>query len=350
MGCEQNADTVQMVSYAPLLAHVDGRTALTGAPPPWHAMIYFDGTRVFGTASYYLWKMFGTNRPDQVIQTTVEYPNAEPPRIAGQIGVGTWAASAEFKDIRVEHKAELLYASDFTKEAAGWQPERASRRGRNPWTVENGLYRQTRNGRALSYFGDESWSDYTLTLKAKKLEGNEGFLIVFGRRDGEQFWWNLGGWNNTQHAIERNQTPVGRPVRGRIESERWYDIKIELVGNRIRCYLDGELVHDATSMPPETFFVTAGREDTSGEIVVKAINLAAKPLEASIGVRGVEDLAAKATKAVLHSKDLSANNSLEEPKHLVPQESTIDNVAKQFDHTFLPHSLTVLRIKPFAAD
>jgi alpha-L-arabinofuranosidase len=83
---------------------------------------------------------------------------------------------------------------------------------------------------------------------------------------------------------------------------------------------------------------------------VKAINLAAKPLEASIGVRGVEDLAAKATKAVLHSKDLSANNSLEEPKHLVPQESTIDNVARQFDHTFLPHSLTVLRIKPLAAD
>ncbi len=67
MGCERNADTVQMVSYAPLLGHVEGRTALTGAPPPWHAMIYFDGTRVFGTASYYLWKLFGTNRPDQMV-------------------------------------------------------------------------------------------------------------------------------------------------------------------------------------------------------------------------------------------------------------------------------------------
>ena len=67
MGCERNADTVQMVSYAPLLANLEGRTALTGAPPPWHAMIYFDGTRVFGTASYYLWKLFGTNRPDQMV-------------------------------------------------------------------------------------------------------------------------------------------------------------------------------------------------------------------------------------------------------------------------------------------
>src|SRR2546423_10072193 len=63
LGCERNADVVRMVSYAPLLANVDGRTALAGSPPPWHAMIYFDGNRVFGTASYYLWKLFGNNRP-----------------------------------------------------------------------------------------------------------------------------------------------------------------------------------------------------------------------------------------------------------------------------------------------
>ena len=44
-----------------------------------------------------------------------------------------------------------------------------------------------------------------------------------------------------------------RAVRGRIETDRWYDIKIELAGNRIRCYLDGELIHDATATPPESF-------------------------------------------------------------------------------------------------
>jgi alpha-L-arabinofuranosidase len=46
LGCERNADAVRMVSYAPLLAQVEGRTELPGAPPPWHAMIYFDGTRL----------------------------------------------------------------------------------------------------------------------------------------------------------------------------------------------------------------------------------------------------------------------------------------------------------------
>jgi hypothetical protein len=193
MGCERNADTVHMVSYAPLLAHVEGRTALTGAPPPWHAMIYFDGTRVFGTASYYLWRMFGTNRPDQLLATNVEYANVKPPIIAGQIGVGTWAASAEFKDIRVERDGQLLYASHFSEDAEGWQPEGGRRRGRSSWSVADGVYRQSRVGLALSYLGDENWSDYTLTLKARKLEGSEGFLIVFGRKAGDRFWWNLGG-------------------------------------------------------------------------------------------------------------------------------------------------------------
>ena len=148
LGCERNADTVQMVSYAPLLGHVEGRTALTNAPPPWHAMIYFDGTRVFGTASYYLWKLLGTNRPDQLVRADVKFPNAKPPIIAGQIGVGTWAASAEFKDIRVEKDGQVLYESDFAKTTEGWQPEGGRRRGGNriSWSVEDGAYRQTRDG------------------------------------------------------------------------------------------------------------------------------------------------------------------------------------------------------------
>ena len=107
----------------------------------------------------------------------------------------------------------MLYASDFSENADGWKPEAGRRGGRNAWVVEDGAYRQDRTGFGMSYFGEEDWSDYTLTLKARKLEGNEGFLIVFGRKGGDRFWWNLGGWNNGQHGIEFNQTPVGRPVR-----------------------------------------------------------------------------------------------------------------------------------------
>ena len=95
MGLERNADVVKMVSYAPLLANVHGRT-------DWHGMIYFDSLRSYGTVSYYLWKLFGLNRPDYTAQTDVNYTPDDPGPITGGIGLGTWGTTAEFKDIRVE--------------------------------------------------------------------------------------------------------------------------------------------------------------------------------------------------------------------------------------------------------
>lgn len=339
MGCERNADAVKMVSYAPLLGHVDGRTELTGAPPPWHAMIYFDGTRVFGTASYYLWKLFGINRPDHSLSTEVSFPDAKPVVVTGQIGAGTWADTGEFKDIRVEKDGKTLYTSDFTKTTEGWHSDG----GR--WSVEDGAYRQSRRGQGFSYFGDESWSDYTLTLKARKLSGAEGFMIVFGRKPGERYWWNLGGWGNTQHAIEFNQSPVGRPVQGHIETNRWYDVKVELAGRRIRCYLDSELIHDATAPDPQKFFATAGRDNSNGDVLLKAINSGAESIPATLNLRGVERLSSDAQVTVLTSAALADNNSLEEPKKVMPAAKTIHTAGTTFNHEFPPYSLTILRLK-----
>jgi alpha-L-arabinofuranosidase len=339
MGCERNADAVRMVSYAPLLANVDGRTELTGSPPPWHAMIYFDGTRVFGTASYYLWKLFGANRPDRCVQTDVTFPDAKPVVVSGQIGVGTWADTAEFKDVRVEKDGRTLFQSDFSTNAGGWQPEG----GR--WTAQNGVYRQGRTGQGFSYFGNENWSDYTMTLKARNTGGSEGFLVIFGRKNGERYWWNLGGWGNTQDAIEFNQTPVGSPVPAKIERDRWYDVKIELSGSRIRCYLDGKLIHDATVPRPQKFFAVAGPDAGSGEFIIKAINLGSDAVSAQLNLGNVHPISNKAQVTVLKSPDLADNNSLENPAKVQPTESTLSIPGNDFSHEFPPYSLTILRLK-----
>jgi len=339
MGCERNADVVRMVSYAPLLANVDGRTELTGSPPPWHAMIYFDGTRVFGTASYYLWKTFGANRPDHVVQTDVNFPDAKPVVVAGQIGVGTWADTAEFKDLQVEQNGKVLFQSDFSTNAGGWHPDG----GR--WSVTNGVYRQGRRGQGFSYFGDENWSDYTLTMKARNTGGAEGFLIIFGRKNGERYWWNLGGWGNTQHAIEFNQTPVGSPVPGKIERERWYDVKVELNGSRIRCYLDGQLVHDAVVPRQQKFFVVSGPDAAQKEFIIKAINLGSDAVSGQLKLEDLPPIAGSAHLTVLHSSDPAINNSLDHPSAIQPLESDVNLTGNDFSHEFPPYSLTVLRLK-----
>ncbi len=339
MGCERNADTVNMLSYAPLLGHVQGRTELVDAPPPWHAMIYFDGTRAFGTASYYLWKLFGNHRPSYTVHTDVTLVDRGPQAITGAVGIGTWGTSAEFKDIKVEKEGQVLYSTDFSQGADDWQVES----GR--WSVDNTVYRQDSRRNGLSFVGDESWSDYTLTLQARKLRGPEGFLIVFGRQGGSQYWWNLGGWGNTQHAIEFNQNLVGRGVLGHIETNHWYDVKIELKGNHIRCSLDGKLVHEVTATPDETFFASAGCDEASGELVIKAINYDKQPFQAHLKLSGLDQVQPEARQIVLSNPDVTINNSLEHPRQIVPQDSKITFSGPTFDHTFPGNSLTLLRIK-----
>jgi alpha-L-arabinofuranosidase len=337
MGCERNGDVVKMVSYAPLLANVEGRTELINAPPPWHAMIYFDGTRVFGTASYYLWKLFGASRPAHTVQTDVGFPNAKPVLVSGQIGVGTWNDTAEFKDIKVEKDGQTLFQSDFSTNAMGW----ATERGR--WSVTNGVYRQGRQGQGFSYFGNDDWSNYTLTLKAKNTGGAEGFLIIFGRKNGERYWWNLGGYGNTLHEIEFNQALVGSSVRAKIERERWYDVKVQLEGARIRCYLDGELVHDAVVPRQQKFFAVAGQGEN--ELIIKAINLDSEAVPAKVKLGEVNLDSKSVQMTVLTSANLDDNNSLQQPTKVQPTVTSLNVEGKDFSHEFPANSLTVLRLK-----
>ncbi len=330
LGLERNADAVRMVSYAPLLGHVSGRSG-------WHGMIYFDSLRAYGTASYHLWKLFGNNLPSRVFPTEVAEPETALPGIAGAIGLGTWDTAAEYRNVRVERGGETLYAASFADGAPGWTTEG----GR--WTAEGGAWGQREPATGLSYAGEEDWSDYTLRLEARKLSGAEGFLIAFGRRGGDTYWWNLGGWGNREHGIELNRSPVGRRVPGRIETNRWYDIRIELTGRRIRCFLDGVLVHDEQPTSARSLFALAGRDDTTGELVLKVINVAEKPVAASLRLEGVRVTGMGAV-TVLRAASLDDNNSLDEPLKVAPQTQRVRLEGDELEWRFPARSLTVLRV------
>ena len=330
MGLERNADVVKMVSYAPLLANVHGRT-------DWHGMIYFDSLRSYATVSYYLWKLFGLNKPDCTLQTDVNYSPDAPQDITGGIGVGTWNTAAEFKDVRVEKDGQVLLASDFSKGSDKWKTD-----GGN-WSVVDGAYRQDDEAVGLSYFDDEDWTDYTLSLKARKISGPEGFLIVFGHKGGEKYWWNVGGWGNHEHAIEFNQTEVGPHVQGRVETHRWYDVKVQIKGRRIQCFLDGKLIHDITAPAPDRFFAQAGVDDSSGEMVLKAINVSKSAVSSQINLGGTNRLSGRAKLLTLSSAALSDNNSLETPTKIAPLNSEMPVIGDHFDYQFPPNSLTIIR-------
>jgi alpha-L-arabinofuranosidase len=335
-GLERNSDHVIMASYAPLLVNLNHRA--------WNPdLINFDSSRWYGLPSYYVQKMFAENRGDVSLPTDVQSPIVESDLPRGMIGVGTWNTAAEFKNIKVTAPdGSVLFADDFSQGARGWKFL-----GDGNWKVADGALRQTAQKefvRALA--GDRNWTNYTLTVQARKTSGLEGFLILFRiRGDEDRIWWNIGGWRNTADAIEAGETLDRKP--GFIESGRWYDLKVVVIGNHVQCYNDGKLEHeidyDAGGNIASLYAVTS-RDNKTGDMLLKVVNANFKPLETEIQLNGARGLTGKATALVLTSTDSSDENSLDDPMKVSPRTEPITISGARFKRSFPGNSFTILRI------
>ena len=337
-GLERNADIVVMSSYAPLFAHVNGKD--------WNPdLIYFDSSRVYGTPSYYVQQMFSQNRGEMVLPTTVvTTTNATNATLHGAIGLGSWNTSVQYTNVVVTSNGVTLYQSDFIANGTnGWCVYKGT------WSTNNGLYQQTAiTTDCRSTTGDTNWANYTVTLGARKTGGSEGFLILFNWLDDNNWsWWNLGGWNNTQHGIERcvngSKSDIGSRVSGAIQTDHWYDIRIVLTGSRIQCYLNGQLTQDVTY--PSGLVACSSYAKTNGHIVVKAVNPYSQPLAATFNLGGVGSISPTGALIQLTSGSPVDENSLAAPANVFPVASVITNAGTNFSLILPANSLSVLRLQ-----
>lgn len=339
-GMERNSDVVVMSSYAPLFANVNYKK--------WNPdLINFDSSRMYGTPSYYVQKMFATNRGDVVLPVAVQAQDVvqEKALLRGGIGVGTWMTQAEFKDIKVTQGDKVLYQSDFSGGTTGWKTQNGT------WGAQGGAMRQSSNAENVqATFGDENWSDYTLSLKARKISGAEGFLILAGVRGSDHLWWNLGGWQNSRSAFERSlggsKYEVGQQTNDKIETGRWYDIRLELQGDTVKAYLDGRLVQEIKDMqrPITPIYSTASRDEKTGDVIVKVINVSSGPQLLHVAMDGATRVEKTVTAQVLTGQP-NDENTLDAPQLVAPRTVTLTGAAPVFAHTFPANSLTVLRVK-----
>ena len=92
-GLERNADIIEMATYAPLFAHVDGWQ--------WRPdMIWYDNLRMFKSVSYFVQQMYAQNKGTNVLTLTTKDP-ADPKGkkvvpVAGQAGMDGLFASSVF--------------------------------------------------------------------------------------------------------------------------------------------------------------------------------------------------------------------------------------------------------------
>lgn len=102
-GLERNADIVNMATYAPLLAHVDGWQ--------WRPdLIWYDNLNTMKTCSYYVQQLYSLNKGTEVIGVTM---NGKP--VAGKDGQNMLYASAVKDSDKGEYIIKIVNLSNYAQ-------------------------------------------------------------------------------------------------------------------------------------------------------------------------------------------------------------------------------------------
>ena len=119
-------------------------------------------------------------------------------------------------------------------------------------------------------------------------------------------------------------------------------------------YLGDRIVPvEATDLPKQTLdrndeanavFYTATKDAKTGKTYLKLVNAVGTAQQLNIKLEGVGKVKSKAKKVELKSARPEDTNSIDNPRNIVPQEST-QKVGKQFAITLAPYSITALVIE-----
>lgn len=173
-------------------------------------------------------------------------------------------------------------------------------------------------------------------------------MVAFGVKDtGNHYWWNLGGWNNTQSAVEKTvdgakQTMVQDTTT--IETGRSYDLRVQVRGRQVTLYLDGKKWGSFTDdKPAEPFRQVVTRDKARGDVILKVVNAQGSAARTKIDL-GSGARVAPSAKVTTLAADPAAENT-KDATPVRPVESTFEGVSDAFSYTFPADSITFMRIK-----
>ncbi len=348
-GLERNGDVVELACYAPLF----GNAHLNQWLPD---MIFFSNDSLFLTPNYHVQQLFANNAGNQYLQTQVELVESKADgSLSGGVGLGSWMTSVAYDDLKVvDEEGNVLLEDDFS-DASGLNGQYHAHQGR--WSVENGQLVQKNtaspadtNTGDVVYMGSADWSNYTLTVKGTVLGGSEGFLIpvCVGDKDNNIFW-NIGGWGNTVTCLQivtggsKSDQVSGTVKNIQLRHNQTYELKVEVSGRRIRCYIDGQLYVDyIKEQTPIMFASTVVAEN--GDLIIKIVNAGEDEMPVELSIPGLTDqYGTEATVTVLKADSSGAVNSFGDPDHIAPESDSL-TVSDDMEYQAPAWSLTVIRI------
>lgn len=198
---------------------------------------------------------------------------------------------------------------------------------------------------------------YSFKVKAKKISGSEGFMAMFGYKDpGNYQWFNVGGWsdtqNNVEQAIDGYRVPLCKDRRYSVESDRWYDIQVDVEGDSVRCYIDGNLDLSCRTQKGsalEGVYASTTIDDEAGMMFVKVVNVGEGYADGVINLSNCEIDAGKedALRLIrLSAEKGSCENTISDPRHVYPEEGSVGTVKPNEVHFKVPaYSVNIIKIR-----
>jgi alpha-L-arabinofuranosidase len=357
-GLERNADVVRMASYAPMFAKY-GNTQWSAAN-----MIWFNNDEYVLTPNYYVQQLFSLNQGDYSLPTTVEMNNiGNDETLHGGIAVGSWGTNNDFKDIKVydNDRSESMSADAATEDANviysgfgdDWQA------GNGEWSVnEDGSVSQTSDSTGSLYYVSPDNLDirnYTLSLKARKNSGGEGFQIGVAVDDSDNYYRvNIGGWGNTTAKVQQIVNGVSSSAANvaeqayvgdvHINDGEWYDVKVDVTDDTIKAYLNDELV--CSYIVPKSYgpvYASSVYDEESGDVIVKVVNTLDSDVNIDINTSGA-DVDSTAYTTVM-SGDTNLENTLENKGAITPGQGEITNAGNSFTYSAPADSFSVIKLR-----
>lgn len=337
LGMENNSDVVQMNSYAPIFTHEDSY----GWRPD---MIRFNCNYSYGTPSFHVQQMMGANHGKENIKWTIGNTTNGPTKI----GLSSWGASVKYDNIIIKDKnGKEIYKNDFSSDdLTDWQNDGGE------WEVIDGELCQT----DLSLMGGlmvlnslELGKNYTLELDATKVDGSEGFIVamnIFGKND--YSWWNIGGWNNTQDAVEQcvngaRVTIENTAVKDSIYTDKTYHLEIIVNGSDVQCYMDGRKIHDCSVNALPDLYLASNIDDDSNTLYIKAVNYRGSEQQVLFNIDNA--LFTSGDVVILTSPSLTDENNIWNPNYVAPKTQKVNPNRKSLSYALPAYSLCIFRMK-----
>lgn len=312
-GMERNSEKVGLACYAPLLCNVN---YINWKPD----MIWFDNHQAYGTANYYVQKLFMNHQGDDRIElemTGIDDSVTIQDNPKGGFGLRTEPDTVvRYSQIMIEDiqngtiwkDSEVYFVGDNVEQYISADPDaRVVTEDILLHTVES--------------------DHYIITVKGEMLYGRRGFMLQYGNRDEKnRYQWEIGGWQNMDSAL--TQDIAGRnscltQSSFTVAADREYELKLEIEGRHLRAYIDGELIHEIHHAPVkiEPLYTAASIDRQSGDVIVKLVNVQKRPIDTVLHMEGIEQ--AKGTAYIMSGFALKDENSFAEPLKVSPREEEI---------------------------